>query len=162
MQDWREAWYLLRCKQSTWKTTLENLNEFGLQTCCPLVYERRKRKDKENSFRIIKYPAFPGYIFVYFNPSLIHTTAIKRIPGAMDFVHFGNSIATIGQKEIHAINMAMPKLVTANSERFECVGMSDELIEKIEIIYSTADPEHRVSMLMSLLDLSRHQSAACA
>ncbi|WP_331423340.1 transcription termination/antitermination NusG family protein, partial [Enterobacter sp. ZOR0014] len=106
MQDtFTDAWYLLRCRQNYWKTIQQNLNEAGLKTCCPLILERRRRSDKKNAYRLINSPAFPGYIFVRFNPANIHTTAIKRIPGAMDFVRFGNEIATISQAEIEALKL---------------------------------------------------------
>lgn len=160
MQKWREAWYLLRCREKTWKITLENLNSAGLKTCCPLIHKRRQRKDKKNAFRTINYPAFPGYIFINFNPSLMHTTAIKRMPGAMEFVYFGNEIATIHQKEIDALNRAEPKLITADPIGFECVNFPDELVKEIEEIYTTADPIHRVNMLMSMLSLPHRLSAA--
>ncbi|MBA0018509.1 hypothetical protein HZS38_04760 [Xenorhabdus nematophila] len=54
---------------------------------------------------MINSPAFPGYIFVKFNPAQIHTTAIKRMPGAMDFVRFGNRVATLHQDEIDALKI---------------------------------------------------------
>ena len=77
MQDtFTDAWYLLRCRQNYWKTIQQNLNEAGLKTCCPLILERRRRSDKKNAYRLINSPAFPGYIFVRFNPANIHTTAI--------------------------------------------------------------------------------------
>lgn len=155
MQEWREAWYLLRCRENAWRSTLENLNNVGLKTCCPLIHERRRRKDKKNTFRLIDYPAFPGYIFVHLNPLKIHTTAIKRIPGAMDFVHFGNKIATIHHKEIEALRNAEPKALTADSVSYECVNLPPELLTKIEEIYTTADPKHRVNLLISMLALPK-------
>lgn len=148
MQDtYTDAWYLLRCRQNYWKTIQQNLNEVGLKTCCPLILERRRRSDKKNAFRLINSPAFPGYIFVRFNPANIHTTAIKRIPGAMDFVRFGNQIATISQAEIEAL-----ELVHYDRPQ-ETINLPIDLLTKIEKISSSEEPAVRIDLLFSILAL---------
>ncbi|EFN8966708.1 hypothetical protein D6O87_25390, partial [Escherichia coli] len=115
--------------------------------CCPLILERRRRSDKKNAYRLINSPAFPGYIFVRFNPANIHTTAIKRIPGAMDFVRFGNEIATISQAEIEAL-----KLVHFERPQ-EKINLPSELKKKIEKITSAEEPAVRIDILFSMLEL---------
>ncbi|WP_420147293.1 transcription termination/antitermination NusG family protein [Spirosoma sp.] len=153
MQDtFTDAWYLLRCRQNYWKTIQQNLNEAGLKTCCPLILERRRRSDKKNAYRLINSPAFPGYIFVRFNPANIHTTAIKRIPGAMDFVRFGNEIATISQAEIEAL-----KLVHFERPQ-EKINLPSELKKKIEKITSAEEPAVRIDILFSMLELPTRTS----
>lgn len=158
MQDtFTDAWYLLRCRQNYWKTIQQYLNEAGLKTCCPLILERRRRSDKKNAFRLTNSPAFPGYIFVRFNPANIHTTAIKRMPGAMDFVRFGNEIATISQQEIEAL-----KLVHYDRPQ-QKINLPSELIQKIEKITSSEEPADRIDVLFSMLAtptrLSRSKNA---
>ncbi|EJX4187820.1 transcription termination/antitermination NusG family protein [Salmonella enterica] len=142
----------LRCRQNYWKTIQQSLNEAGLKTCCPLILVRRRRSDKKNAYRLINSPAFPGYIFVRFNPANIHTTAIKRLPGAMDFVRFGNDIATISQAEIEAL-----KLVHFERPQ-EKINLPNELIQKIEKITSAVEPAVRIDILFSMLELSTHLS----
>ncbi|ECS8865412.1 hypothetical protein DIK64_24095, partial [Salmonella enterica] len=117
-----------------------------------LILERRKRSDKKNAYRLINSPAFPGYIFVRFNPANIHTTAIKRLPGAMDFVRFGNDIATISQAEIEAL-----KLVHFERPQ-EKINLPNELIQKIEKITSAVEPAVRIDILFSMLELSPYLS----
>lgn len=126
--------------RNAWKTTLHNLSEAGLKTCCPLVLERRRRRDKKNSYRLINYPAFPGYIFVRFNPAQIHTTAIKRMPGAKDFVRFGNQIATIQQEEVNAMKLIHHNLPTVSlgTEHLtdDRLNIPAEVLKKIEKIFN--------------------------
>lgn len=150
---WTDAWYLLRCREKLWKTTLDNLSEAGIKTCCPLIHERRQRSDKKNAFRTIQTPLFPGYIFVRFNPMKIHTTAIKRMPGVMYFVHFGNKPATVHPREIEALEYANPAVLSADSFRYECIHLPESLIKKVEEIYTKEVPAHRVNLLFSLLAL---------
>lgn len=140
-----DAWYLLRCRQNYWQIVQQNLNDVGLKTCCPLILERKKRSDRKNCFRLKNSPAFPGYIFVKFNPVNIHTTTIKKIPGAMDFVKFGNKIATISHSEIEAIRLV----------HYECgsqkINLPKELTQKIEKIISLENPGERIDALFSML-----------
>ncbi|MEX0446584.1 transcription termination/antitermination NusG family protein [Xenorhabdus sp. SGI246] len=150
MQVWRPAWYLLRCRENTWKTTLQNLTEAGLKTCCPILLERRRRRDKKNAYRLINSPAFPGYIFVKFNPAQIHTTAIKQMPGAMDFVRFGNRVATLNQDEIEALKIVQhhPSLGTV---RMESTHLSDEFLKRAEKIFNSEESAVRIDLLFSYL-----------
>ncbi|MGK7287865.1 hypothetical protein ACSPAB_23190 [Buttiauxella agrestis] len=86
-------------------------------------------------------------MFVRFNPANIHTTAIKRIPGAMDFVRFGNQIATISQAEIEAL-----KLVHYDRPQ-ETINLPIDLLTKIEKISSSEEPAVRIDLLFSILAL---------
>lgn len=155
MQQWSDAWYLLRCRENTWRTTLQNLSEAGIKTCCPLILERRRRRDKKNSFRLINYPAFPGYIFVRFNPAQIHTTAIKRMPGAMDFVRFGNQIATIQQEEINAMKLIHHNLPTVSlgTEQLtdDQLNIPTEVLKKIEKIFNAKESSERIDLMFSMI-----------
>lgn len=164
MQDnFTDAWYLLRCRQNYWKTIQRNLNDAGLKTCCPLILERRRRSDKKNAYRLTNSPAFPGYIFVRFNPDLIHTTAIKRIPGAMDFVRFGNNIATIHQNEIDALrtihnDLPASGITSSHNHSKNATPGNTEIPEELQNIlskiYNEQDPEARVNVLLSMLQKS--------
>lgn len=145
-----DTWYLLRCRQNYWRTVQQHLNDAGLKTCCPLILERKRRSDKKNSFRLTNSPAFPGYIFVRFNPEVIHTTAIKRMPGAMDFVRFGNQIATIGQKEIEALNLVHYQDASAIRQLDAC-HLSNELKKLIEKITCAEKSADRIDLMFSFL-----------
>lgn len=155
MQQWSDAWYLLRCRENTWRTTLQNLSEAGIKTCCPLILERRRRRDKKNSYRLINYPAFPGYIFVRFNPAQIHTTAIKRMPGAMDFVRFGNQIATIQQEEVNAMKLIHHNLPTVSlgTEHLteDRLNIPTEVLKKIEKIFNAKEASERIDLMFSMI-----------
>ncbi|TKK13665.1 hypothetical protein EcCFBP13530_22965 [Enterobacter cancerogenus] len=155
MQQWSDAWYLLRCRENTWRTTLQNLSEAGIKTCCPLILERRRRRDKKNSYRLINYPAFPGYIFVRFNPAQIHTTAIKRMPGAMDFVRFGNQIATIQQEEVNAMKLIHHDLPTVSlgTEHLtdERVNIPADVLKRIEQIFNAEKGTERNHLMFLMI-----------
>jgi len=156
MSEWKEAWYLLSCRTGTWKTTLQAIADINLEVCCPLLYERKKRTDKRNSYRQTCSPLFPGYIFIRFNPAVIHTSAIASIPGVMDFVRFGKNIAIASDQCIKELQNCNPLKLSADSNTYECAYLSSELAQRIDDIYHTANPDHRVSLMMGLLALPTH------
>lgn len=150
MTNWREAWYLLRYREKTWKSTIQALNDPRIQTCCPLLYERQLRSDKKHSFRKIFTPLFPGYVFVRFNPVEIHTTAITSLPGIMDFVRKGKNIAVISDECVEELKNRPPMIFSAEST-ISCAYINDDLVSEIDRIFTTKNPYHRVRQLMTLL-----------
>ncbi|WP_072017665.1 transcription termination/antitermination NusG family protein [Erwinia typographi] len=156
MNKWKEAWYLLSCKTTTWKTTLQAIEAIHLETCCPLLYERRRRTDKKNGWRQVCSPLFPGYIFIRFNPATIHTSTIATLPGVMDFVRFGKNIATVSDECMAALLDCKPRALSADSHNYECAYLSTGLARRVDDIYHTANPAHRVNLLVSLLALPPH------
>lgn len=70
----------------------------------------------------------------------------------MDFVRFGNDIATISQAEIEAL-----KLVHFERPQ-EKINLPNELIQKIEKITSAVEPAVRIDILFSMLELSPYLS----
>ena len=49
----------------------------------------KARADKKNCKRVREEPLFEGYLFVRFDPELVHTTKITQRPGVNYFVRFG-------------------------------------------------------------------------
>lgn len=93
--DVMDNWYLMCYQHRVWRRLLTRLDEYKVQYCCPMQREARLRTDKINSVRNIEYPLFPGYIFLRFNPEVIHTSKMLQIPGASYFVRFGNELRPI-------------------------------------------------------------------
>ena len=146
---WIPGWYLVRCQQKGWKKTLKSLNDVGVDACCPVLHERKLRKDRANSYRTSEAQAFPGYMFVKFDPEVTHTSTIKRVPGIMDFVHFGLHVHTIKDETVEALKHA--QIVFADQNRYECMNMSEYELEKAFEIYQTEVPELRVAKLLALV-----------
>lgn len=151
MSRWIEGWYLLRCREKMWRTTLNTLTEAKIETFCPVICEGRRRKDKKNVLRHVKSPVFPGYIFTRFNPECIHTTAILNIPGAMKFVRFGEFVSVVPDSVIYKLRCAEIRILHSDDISYECMYVTDEIINKIIGIYSYGNPQMRVSLLKELL-----------
>lgn len=147
--NWNPGWYLVRCQQHGWKQTLKSLNGVGVKTCCPVLYKQKKRKDRENAFRLSEHQVFPGYVFVKFDPKITHTSIIKRVPGVMNFVQFGLQTHPIKEEVIETLQQA--SVLHADQSSYECINISKEKLEKAIEIYQTETPEKRVSKLLELV-----------
>lgn len=146
--EWKRGWYLIRCQQRNWRVTQKLINDLGVETCSPVMHERKLRKDRIDSFRLVESQAFPGYMFVNLDPLVIHTTAIKRIPGVMDFVQFGLKTIPVDDEVIEAINEA--QLIMASEDTYLCVG-SEKLLSQIVDIYKSEPASQRISKLLDFL-----------
>lgn len=151
MAEWKRDWYLLRCREKTWATTLKSLGDAGIETCCPMIHSTRRRTDSKNSFRFSISPAFPGYIFTRFNPEEIHTTTILNLPGALDFVRFGKQIVTVQEQHIDALLCAESPVVRSDGDCLECMNVPPDLLRKIINIYACTRATERNRLLFSLL-----------
>jgi transcriptional antiterminator RfaH len=72
------------------------------------------------------------------------------MPGAMDFVRFGNSIATIRQDKIEALKLIHHPTIQA-TVRLELEDISDELLKRIEEIHTAKEPSQRIDLMFSML-----------
>ncbi len=54
-------------------------------------------------------PLFPNYLFVEFDPEVIHTTTINATRGVSHFVRFGASPAIVPSAVIHQLSVYKPK-----------------------------------------------------
>ncbi|MBV4411432.1 hypothetical protein J0B02_00985 [Enterobacteriaceae bacterium YMB-R22] len=153
--DEKTVWCLLRCKQNTWRTTMLSLEQLGLRVHCPLIHERRRRKDTQNSFRLVCYPAFPGYIFVCLNAERFSVTPLYSIPGILGLVKWGKRIARIDSATMSALIMAGTRVLEATTSEFQCIGIPDKLTATIKRIYEQTDPDERVNFLLDLVSRER-------
>lgn len=100
-----EAWYLL-CYQpgkgNLYKAQL-SLDRKNINFFCPMLRTYRERKDC-NSFRMSVEPLFNGYIFVAFDPEVIHPAKIEtECPGVSKFVRYGNEIKSLSPHVIESL-----------------------------------------------------------
>lgn len=54
-------------------------------------------------------PLFPNYLFVEFDPEVIHATTINATRGVSHFVRFGASPAIVPSAVIHQLSVYKPK-----------------------------------------------------
>ena len=102
-------WYLA-ChqpgKEMLYKAQLD-LTRLHIDSFSPLVRISKPRTDRPSS-RLVIEPMFSGYIFIYFDPELTHTTKVTELSGISHFVKFGCGIKPVPRKLIESL-MDLPQ-----------------------------------------------------
>lgn len=79
------------------------LARMNVDVFIPQSYCYRSRADRPGHFRSIIEPLFPGYIFLNFDPKIIHTSKISSCPGFGFFIRFGGLIKPINSSIVDDI-----------------------------------------------------------
>ncbi len=86
-----QAWYLLYCKRGQLQRAQEHLERQSVNCLTPVITLEKMQRGKRTT---VSEPLFPNYLFVEFDPEVIHTTTISATRGVSHFVRFGAHPAT--------------------------------------------------------------------
>ncbi|MBC8950058.1 transcription termination/antitermination NusG family protein [Xenorhabdus sp. TS4] len=104
-----ERWYLA-ChkagKDNVFKAqiTLERMN---IMAFSPVIRSCRPRSDRPGQFRQVMEQLFPGYLFIFFDPEIHHTSKIELCPGISHLVRLTGEITPIRDSVVDEI-MQLP------------------------------------------------------
>ncbi|EHT97565.1 hypothetical protein CKS_5656 [Pantoea stewartii subsp. stewartii DC283] len=77
------------------------------------------------------------------------------MPGAMDFVRFGNQIATIQQEEVNAMKLIHHNLPTVSlgTEHLtdDRLNIPTDVLKKIEKIFNAKEASERIELMFSMI-----------
>ncbi|PHM37607.1 transcriptional activator RfaH [Xenorhabdus mauleonii] len=73
----------------------------------PTIRSYRPRSDRPGQFRQVMEQLFPGYLFVFFDPEIDHTSEIELCPGISQLVRFAGEITPIRDSVVDEI-MQLP------------------------------------------------------
>ena len=93
-----QAWYLLYCKRGQLQRAQEHLERQSVNCLTPVITLEKMQRGKRTT---VSEPLFPNYLFVEFDPEVIHTTTISATRGVSHFVRFGAHPATVPSTVIH-------------------------------------------------------------
>lgn len=68
------------------------LSNLGITVFIPQVCYRQPRLDRPGHFRKVLEPLFPGYLFVYFDHEIHHTSKVACSPGMSHLVRYGGTV----------------------------------------------------------------------
>ena len=143
-------WYLIKTKPRQEKKAMQNLENQGYRSFCPIV-------KLNNKFVFL----FPGYLFIQLNDKKQDFSPIKSTKGVLYFVRFGLSFAKVPTSVIefikanqHVNTNKIKKLNQFNSG--DKVQISDGPFENYMAIFKCYRSDERVILLMNLL--GRQQS----
>lgn len=144
-------WYLLFCQTQKFHLVVSRISNLGV--CCyyPLESVIYKRSDRPSN-RISHKPLFPGYLFVNFDPEIIHTTTITDIPGAHQFIRFSGMPSKVDDSVIHGFKSFQQVRINQEDQTIECINLSEDIANKISEIYLVNDLDYRNILLMRLIE----------
>ncbi|WP_088504372.1 transcription termination/antitermination NusG family protein [Burkholderia ubonensis] len=107
-----ERWYLACHKagrHNAFKAQLF-LSDLNATSFIPQIYSYRPRADRPGKLKRSIELLFPGYMFVYFDPEVTHTSKISNCPGVSHLVRFADAICPVRDAVIEEI-MQLPVCV---------------------------------------------------
>ena len=78
-----QSWYLLYCKRGQLQRAQEHLERQAVNCLAPMITLEKIVRGKRTA---VSEPLFPNYLFVEFDPEVIHTTTINATRGVSHFV----------------------------------------------------------------------------
>ncbi len=83
MADLEVNWYCIYVKSRHEFKVFERLTKTGIKSFLPAVERLRKWKDRK---KLVKFPLFPGYLFVYIEKSYELMLKVLKTPGVVTFI----------------------------------------------------------------------------
>lgn len=144
-------WYLLYCKRGQLKRAIEHLQRQQVECLTPMANIEKVVRGKR---AIINEPMFPNYLFVSFDPSVIHTTTVHSTRGVSHFVRFGTQPTIVPDALINELKQSEPpNLVEENvPQQGDTVQITEGMFCGLDAIYQEADGESRSILLLKLLN----------
>ncbi|ATZ13213.1 transcription/translation regulatory transformer protein RfaH [Erwinia amylovora] len=154
-----ESWYLLYCKRGQLLRAQEHLERQAVHCLSPMVALEKMVRGKPTQ---VSEPLFPNYLFVEFDPELIHTTTISATRGVSHFVRFGNQPATVPQGVINALQVGpgLPRDGGQLPLPGDTVIITEGAFEGLKAIFTEPDGEARSMLLLNLLNKQVVRSVA--
>ncbi len=152
-----QAWYLLYCKRGQLQRAQEHLERQSVNCLMPTIALEKIIRGKRT---MVSEPLFPNYLFIEFDPEVIHTTTISATRGVNNFVRFGALPAIVPSAVIHQLSIYKPEGITDPETPHEgdSVLITDGAFEGLEAIFTEPDGEARSMLLLNLLNKQVLQS----
>lgn len=149
------AWFVVKAKYNQERRAESSLLSQGVKCYLPVIANSSRRNGKKLNQKRDNV-LFPGYLFAYFDPEVIHTTEVKNTRGVSGLVSFGNNLAIITDPvmcDIRAQIDARADDLTAASVpvKGERVTFTNGSLEGLEGVYDEPDGMRRSIILINVL-----------
>ena len=147
-----EFWYLLYCKRGQLLRAKDHLERQHVSCFTPMVTREKLVRGKR---ALVEEPLFPNYMFIKFNPEVIHTSTIGATRGVSHFVRFGAQPATVPPEVIQLLQQTpSPEQILRNelAQPGDTVVVTDGTFAGLQAIYAEPDGDTRSILLLKLLN----------
>ncbi|PHM66384.1 transcriptional activator RfaH [Xenorhabdus stockiae] len=144
-------WYLLYCKRGQISRAIENLERQDVICLTPTAKIEKIIRGRRTT---VTEPLFPNYLFVNFDPEVIHTTTVNSTRGVNHFIRFSTYPAVVPQQLIDELMNATEQEFTAPETPVsgDTVLITEGIFEGIQAIYNEPDGETRSILLLNILN----------
>jgi len=147
-----KGWFLLYHSPKAYKQILAGFERLSVTHYTPLLTVITKRADSKTSVRINQRPLFPAYLFLCFDPEVVHTTKITQLIGVNEFVKIGGKIRPLPEAVIAGLRYLELKEVDKSDQSVSYSNVPVELLAKLEEINGQSEPVNRMASLINYLD----------
>lgn len=165
-------WYLMTHNRNAleWVTSkVEAVMGLDVELYAPTRTELRRRVDRPSQRKTTR-QLFPGYLFLRFDPEVVHTTTITDIAGVQGFVRFGGAPYVISDSVIETLKETLLLRTDKGLDVVEYRNLPSEFEKSLRLIVLMQDDERRKVAFYALLqqqDLwrrleSKKQSRLCS
>ncbi|MBP2200570.1 transcription/translation regulatory transformer protein RfaH [Pantoea cypripedii] len=147
-----ENWYVAQTKYAQEKRAQQQLQSQGVTCLLPVFSEVRLQNGGIR--RIAEQPLFPNYIFVRFDPEVVHTTAIKATRGVSTLISFGGLPSVVPDSVITRLIQGWERapLTTDAPAHGDRVVIRDGVFEGLEAVWYEPDGIKRAMLLLTLMN----------
>ncbi|WP_092878826.1 transcription/translation regulatory transformer protein RfaH [Izhakiella capsodis] len=145
------SWHLLYCKRGQLMRAREHLERQSVNCLSPMITMDKLVRGRRTQ---VNEPLFPNYLFIEFDPEVIHTTTISATRGVSHFVRFSNHPATVPPDVIQGLQNKAPKtgIDPALPQPGDQVVITSGAFEGLHAIFTEPDGEARSMLLLNLLN----------
>lgn len=143
-------WYLLYCKRGQLPRAMEHLQRQQVECLTPMANIEKVVRGKRI---IVNEPLFPNYLFISFEPEIIHTTTINSTRGVNHFIRFGALPAIVPASLISELKLAECINISEQDvpQQGDIVEITEGMFRGLEAIYQEPDGETRSVLLLTLI-----------
>lgn len=152
-----ESWYLLYCKRGQLQRAQDHLERQQVECLTPMISLEKMVRGKRTT---VSEPLFPNYLFVQFNPEIIHTTTISATRGVSHFVRFGTQPAIVPASVVQHLMAHLPEDIIDPETPWtgDTVEITEGAFEGFRAIFTEPDGETRSILLLNFLNKQVLQS----
>ncbi|MFJ5162114.1 transcription/translation regulatory transformer protein RfaH [Pantoea sp. NPDC088449] len=147
-----ENWYVAQTKHAQEKRARQHLEDQGVTCLLPVFSRVRLRNGRVRD--IAPQPLFPGYLFVRFDPDVVHTTAIKGTRGISTLISFGGLPSVVPDHVITQLEAGWEgaPVTTDAPVNGDRVMIEDGAFEGLEAVWCEPDGMKRAILLLTLMN----------
>lgn len=146
-----ENWYVAQTQYAQEKRAQQHLGNQGVSCFLPLY--TAQVLNSEHIKAVTPQALFPGYIFVRFNPEVIHTTTIKSTRGISSLISFGGMPSVIPDEVIERLKSHELLSPRPNEpEHGDRVQVLSGVFQGLEAVWYEPDGAKRAMLMLTLMN----------